>query len=441
MEKIRQRVLECVHEERVIELAKNLIRIPSFTGEEKEVAEFAASYLENMGLEVEGQEVGEGANVIGTLRGKGGGSSLIFNGHLDIDAICGEWVHDPFDPLVENGRLYGLGSSNMKGGDAAFIEAVNAIKDAKVELKGDVVVTLVMGELTGGKGTLHMLKKGVTADAAVVTEPTGLAMGTVSCGITRIKVHAYGRTVHVSQKEQGISAIEKMAKVVDGLSKAKFPRSTASLKLSKGFIELGAHAEDYPRMVIGVIRGGVGSNYYEGRPSTVPDLCTITIDVRFGPRQSVDTIINDIEDTIGELRKQDPQLRAKVELDPTYVEGGYRPTFDLPKDEHIVKAVQRSHECVTGGKPVFSPPGVWRLGAWGLFGGQDGAWMYTRYGIPSVIYGPSGGSRLDPSKNVDVPDLYVNIDEIAKCARTLALTAVEFCNKTKGEIVERTREA
>src|SRR3990172_6744041 len=158
----------------IVAFAGELVRIPSFTTEETRMAQFLHDFFGGGGLESELQEVDRGRfQTIGRLRGNGGGKTLMLNGHIDIDPIPAGIERDPWKPTVEGDLLYGAGIANMKGGLAAMIVATLALKRARTPLRGDVVLACVVGELQGGAGTVHLLKSGVRADAAIVTEPIG----------------------------------------------------------------------------------------------------------------------------------------------------------------------------------------------------------------------------------------------------------------------------
>ncbi len=129
MDERAQRVVDAISPEAVVELASDLIRIPSFKTEETPLARWLEGYFTERGYEVEMQEVEPGRfQVIARLRGSGGGKSMMFNGHIDIDPLSLGWRHDPWEPAVEGDRLYGSGVMNMKGGDAAMITAAEAIR-------------------------------------------------------------------------------------------------------------------------------------------------------------------------------------------------------------------------------------------------------------------------------------------------------------------------
>jgi acetylornithine deacetylase/succinyl-diaminopimelate desuccinylase-like protein len=267
---LKDSILAHIAQDEVIGLSKDLVNIPSYTTDETEVAKFLHGFFQRHGLESELQEVDPGRfQTIGRLRGSGGGKSLMLNGHLDIDPIPSGWVRNPWTPTIEGDRFYGAGIYNMKGGVAAMVMAAVAAKRAG-GIRGDVVVACVDGELQGGVGTVHLLKRGVRADMAVVPEPYSTKhIITKHTGVMELAVHVLGRSAHISRMEQGINAIGKAARVVPALE---------ALKIT------GAPDPDLPglpRMNIGTIIGGRGRELEVRGANIVPDVCTIILDIRF----------------------------------------------------------------------------------------------------------------------------------------------------------------
>ena len=152
----------------------------SGTEGERKLALFMAEELRKLGLETELVPVeGERVDAIGRWRGTGGGKSLLFNGHLDTNPATEGWTVDPWGGEVDDKFIYGIGVSNMKAGDAAYFCALRTLIEAGVKLKGDVILTFVVGELQGGVGTLALIEKGLRADYFVNSEPTDLAALTI----------------------------------------------------------------------------------------------------------------------------------------------------------------------------------------------------------------------------------------------------------------------
>jgi acetylornithine deacetylase len=211
----KDRILAALVPDEIVDLAKALVH----TTDETPVARFLDQLFRREGLESLLQEVDPGRfQVLARLPGAGGGRSLMLNGHLDIDPIPGGWLRDPWTPTIEGDRFYGAGIFNMKAGVAAMVMAAVAARRARVALRGDVLVACVVGELQGGVGTVHLLRQGVRADAAIVPEPYGTEnILTKHTGVAEFAVHVIGRSAHISRLHRGVNAISKMTKVIHAL--------------------------------------------------------------------------------------------------------------------------------------------------------------------------------------------------------------------------------
>ena len=257
-----ERVLGEVDEKEVVALASDLIRIPSFKPDETPVAMFLNDYFKERGYEVELQEVETGRfQTIATLRGTGGGKSLMLNGHTDINALTLRWKRDPWTPSVEGDYLYGHGVQNMKGGLASIIMAAEAIRRSGAELKGDLVVACVVGETQGGEGTHYLMETGFRTDMAVVAEPFGLGnLVTVHAGIVHMAIHAYGVTGHIRELDNTVNAIHKMTGITEALQCVEFTYTPRD--------DMPA----LPLLNVGGIIGGRGKDSVLVEPPYIPDL-------------------------------------------------------------------------------------------------------------------------------------------------------------------------
>src|SRR6266545_8379235 len=342
---IQQQVLAQVDRTALIELASDLIRMPSFKTEETPVALYLADFFRPRGYHLELQEIEPGRfQTIATLKGTGGGTSLMLNGHIDINALTLRWTRDPWTPSVEGDRLYGHGVQNMKGGLASIIMAAEAVRQSGVPLKGDLVVACVAGETQGGEGTHALMQSGLRTDMAVVAEPFGAdRLVTVHAGIVHLAIHTYGITGHIGRLEGTVNAVHKMTAVVDALQRVTF-RHTPRPDLPA-----------FPRLNVGSIIGGRGHDYVLVEPPYIPDLCTILVDVHFVPGQTVDGIVADIRRALDPLAARDPELRYQIEIPPPdWFKGRRRlvmDPFDMPVDAPIVQAVAASYRTVTGQDP------------------------------------------------------------------------------------------
>ena len=404
------RVIDQVDEKAIVGLASELIKIPSFKLEETPVASFLADFFGDRGYKVDLQEVELGRfQAIATLKGTGGGRSLMLNGHTDINSLTRRWRRDPWTPVVEGDRLYGHGVQNMKGGLASIIMAAEAVRTSGARLKGDLVLACVVGETQGGEGTDFLMSSGLRTDMAVVAEPFGAGnLVTVHSGIVHMAIHTYGVTGHVRQPEGTVNAVVKMTGIIDALQNVKFTcRSREDLP-------------DLPKLNVGSVIGGLGQDYVLVEPPYIPDVCTIIVDVHFLPGQTVDGIVADIRRVLDPLRAEDPMLSYEIEVPPPGFFKGRRrlvmEPLDVPRDAEIVKVVARSHQEVTG-----QPPKAIGAVLPYSYTANDTCHLWNS-GIPCLLYGPAvvrGGGDED--------DSCVMISDMVQCTKVMALTVLDVC--------------
>ncbi len=414
----KEKILQYVTEERVVELAKNLIQIPSPTESETEVAKFLEKYMRDNGLGTELIEVEAGRfQPVGIVKGMGGGYSLIFNGHMDTDVMV-LGLKDPCVPRIEGRKLCGHGAYNMKGGLTAMVEAAVAIKKSGVKLNGDLIVTPVVGELQGGVGTLTNIKRGIIADFALVPEPYGEFFCLTHAGVQQTAITIRGRSRHISSMEHGINLAAKMSKVIDAISKMKFtyipdPRFPG-----------------LPRIIVGSAICGHGETYNLQGASFLPDLCSIVVDVRFLPGMHPD---KDIEKVLEKIKTDDPEFEYEMKPTPGDLDlpgmpwKNFRltmPPQDLSPDELIVKVHAQNYKYLTGKEPLVGAIPVDDPRHWLSYPGNDDAHL-TRAGIPSFVCGPVA-ERWGPSLEQSV-----DIDSMVRVSKNFALTAYDICTKSK----------
>jgi acetylornithine deacetylase len=405
-----QSSLDLINRQDLIDIGSELIKFPSFKGEETPLARHLAEWFGTRGYKVELDEVEPGRfQVIATLKGSGGGKSLMLNGHLDINSMPRGWNRDPWTSWVEGDRLHGHGIQNMKGGLASLIVAAEAVRKGGTTLHGDLVLAFVVGETQGGEGMHHLMKRGFRTDVALITEPFGSGnIATVHGGIAHFAIHVIGKTGHMSRLEGTIHAVRKMTKVIEALDSVAFT------------YEPHPDLPALPRLNVGSIIGGRGETYILYDAPYIPDLCTIIVDVHFVPGQSVETIVRDIRTLLDKLRETDPQLAYEIEVPPPdYFKGRRRlvmPPVDVPVDSLIVQSVARSYEAVTGRPPR-------KIGAIlpTAYSACDTSWLWDA-GIPCVNYGPA--ASYDGS---GPEETFVSIGEMEECAKVLVLTILDIC--------------
>jgi acetylornithine deacetylase len=409
---MEEQVLDQVDRDHIVEVARNLADIVSITGEEKELAEYLGGEFEKLGMQVEYQEVEEGRpNAIGTLKGTDGGATLMFCAHMDH-------FDNPQETIVEDDRIYGRGLVNMKAAFACYIEAVSAIQKAGEKLKGDLIISGVVGEIEkapigrfqgktyrgAGVGARYMMDHGVMADMCIIGEPTGLHLQIGNAGLIWARVTVDGKATRF------VLAAARVAQAIQDWE--------------KDYQRKHKHPFMLPTVQIGAIEGG--NPFKPGtRPST-----DIFVIVKTLPGAVPLAIKRDIEAVCEKVRKGDSDI-LDVHVDLYLSTDGY----EISKDEYVVKAMERAHKKVFG-KPVpYSKPIRYGITS-------DGS-RISAYGVPSITYGPGFGTHLvDPTESKapaewDTPTGVrrgVGIENMVNCTKVYALAALDICNKKKHEV-------
>jgi acetylornithine deacetylase len=400
-------ILKEIVPEEVIDLAKTLIRIPSYTTDETPVARFLDEVLRRERLESRLQEVDPGRfQALARLPGIGGGRSLMFNGHIDIDPLPGGWIRDPWTPTIEGDRLYGAGIYNMKGGVTAMVMAAIAAKRAGVRLGGDLLVACVVGELQGGVGTVHLLRHGVRANLAIVPEPYGTSnILTKHTGVAEFAVHVVGRSAHISRMEHGVNAISRMTRVIGVLEGLRFHG------------EPDPDLPGLPRLLVGSIMGGRGREWEIRGPNIVPDFCSVFVDVRFPESMTPESVLEDVRRALDGEVGTDADWRYEIEFPMKPERRAMRevmPAMTMATDHPLVQTLRANVRAIVGVEP--------RIGAVlpRSYAGNDTGHLY-RAGIPCCLYGPAG--ELDEIS----ADRWTPVSQIVDCTRVLAATAADLC--------------
>jgi acetylornithine deacetylase len=353
---------------------------------ERELAEWMRDRMREIGLEAELQPVeGERVNAIGRWRGHGGGKCLIFNGHLDTNPATEGWTVDPWGGKVDDKFIYGIGVSNMKSGDAAYFCAARTLIEAGIKLKGDVILTYVVGELQGGVGTLAAIRQGLRGDYFINSEPTDLQALTMHAAAFTFIIELRGVTRHMSKREEAVDAIVAACELVPILNAMTFSDAPSDEHRSIN------------RVHVGVLHGALGRDLHEWRPPQVADMVRIKGSGRYAPGQTEANALADMRRVLDALEARHPGLKAKVE--PEHMHGRpMMPAFQVSRSSPIVAAVNRGYRAVRGSDQptgAMRPPG---------FYGTDAGHLYERLGMEGVVCGPGGRYNTMPDERVDIPD-------------------------------------
>ena len=398
------------HEEELYRLTERLVAFatPCPPGRNTEaVQQFLAGMLKEWGAEVQVLPLYPGdVEVVARLQGCGAGRSLLINGHVDVAATApGEaWSHPPFAPVRRDGRIYGRGATDMKGGIASALTALRAVLETSGRPGGDVLVHLVTGEEMGEGGTLLALDHTPPVEFALVPEPSGgelsLGQGGVITGWIVIQSpQTYHdavrrRMIHAGGGLDGASAIEKMMKVLGALQDLE--RHWAVMKSHPGF------PPGTTTLNPAAIEGG-------RHPAFVADRCALWVTVHFYPGDTAEQVTAEIERTVLAAAAADPWLRHHP---PTFQWGGRSmiedrgevfPAFETDPGHPGVGLLERAHREVYGVVPRK------RMST----GVCDAGWLAAR-GIPSVVYGPGGWEQAHAI------DEYVTTADLLACARVYA---------------------
>jgi acetylornithine deacetylase len=384
----RDAILSRIDDKACLDFLAQMIRHKSYsqTEGERKLAAFMADKMKALGLEAELQPVeGERVNAIGRWRGAGGGKSLLFNGHLDTNPVSEGWTVDPWGGVIDDKFIYGIGVSNMKSGDAAYYCAVKTLIDAGVRLKGDVILTYVVGELQGGVGTLAAIKQGVRADYFINSEPTDLQALTMHAAAFTFIIELTGVTRHLSKREEAVDAVMAACDLIPRLDAMNFS---------------GAKSDEHRsinRVHVGVVHGALGKELHEWRPPQVADYVKIKGSGRYAPGQTEAQAVADMRQVLDELERRFPGLKAKITPEQQ-VGRPMMPAFEVARDARIVKTINAAHEKVRGRKQptgAITPPGYY---------GTDAGHFYKELGMEGIVCGPGGRYNTMPDERVDIPD-------------------------------------
>ncbi|HEY0996650.1 MAG TPA: ArgE/DapE family deacylase [Gemmatimonadaceae bacterium] len=375
-------------------LARALVAVdsrnPSLTAGapgEGAVAALLAGVLRDWGFAVEVHDAAPGRpNVVARIGGFGAGApTLMFNGHLDVVGTEG-MAHAPFDPVVREGRLHGRGAADMKGGIAAMCAA--ALRAADAGIAGGLVIAAVADEEYGSAGTRALVARGVRADAAIVTEPTRLAIMPAHRGFVWLEVLVHGVAAHGSRWEIGVDAIRHA-----GLLLAELDRVDAELLPTRSHPLLGR-----PSLHASLIEGGTGM-------STYPDRCLLRLERRTIPGEPAEAVLAEVEEAMARVRTRRPGFSAEVRVTLA------QPPSDVAPGAPVVRELEAAAREAGGAAPAIEGMSAW----------TDCA-ILNAAGIPAVCFGPGDIAQAHAAEE------WIIIEEIERATATLAGLARRWCN-------------
>ncbi len=380
-----------VDEKYVIDTLCDLVRInsvnPSLMNDapgEAEIASYVGKALDAIGLETQRIESIPGrASVVGKRAGSGDGKSLMLNAHLDTVGIVG--MDDPFSARVEDGRLHGRGSYDMKGALAACLGAAKALGDAKIDLDGDLLVAAVADEEHASIGMSDVIGA-YDVDAAIVTEPTQLEICLAHKGFIWMEIETLGKAAHGSQFTLGVDANMNMGRVL-----AELELMQRRFENSPGHSLVGP-----PSLHAALVQGGSAESVYAAN-------CRLTVERRTIPGETESQVMGEMLQIIDKLKASDPRFAATV--NSTLV----RQPFEVSQKAEIVLALEKTATEILGAAPSFVGENPW----------MDSA-LLAAAGVEAVVMGPSGGGAHSDEE-------WVEIESVIALSEILARTVIEYC--------------
>lgn len=411
----QKKVVARIEENELVELAVGLGNVTAPSGYEQPLADYVEEWLKKQEFHCFQQNLCEGrSNTVGVLRGRGGGKTLIFNSHLDSDMGIPALPGAPIPPgpkiRIEGRRIFGKTVQNDRGPMAAFMIAAKAIKDAHIGMRGDIIMTMVVGEIGMGPvdefqgpkyigkgyGSRHAVAHGVMGDFALVAESTDFGVTWIEAGAAYFKVTVHGTGYYTPRLplrgalQDTPNPIVKMAAVIHAIEAwaARYEKN---------------HQVEYPvgvmvpKVAIGAIRGGLPFS-----PSLGVDTCSIYVDVRVPPPMSFGDVEKELQEAV-----ESAGFGGDVEL---YMA---RKGYEGKNVQPLVESIRKSHRAIRGAEcpPVTTPEiSMWR-----------DINVFNEVGIPAATFG-------FPRKSAaGLKEKFVEIDDLVDCAKMYALVALDTC--------------
>lgn len=414
MTSLERKVLDAVDVEGLVASLCELIAFDSSGGRESPAQEYMAGRMAEMGMETDVWELDldelrrdpafceeipreRALGVVGRA-GAGQGPTLVLNGHVDVVPAgdLDRWTVPPWQGTVHDGRVYGRGSTDMKGGLCCAMFAVRALRDAGVRLRGSVLIQSVVGEEDGGVGTLAAIRRGHTGDAAIVLEPTRMVVAPAQAGALNFRVTVPGVAAHGALRAEGVNPIEKFLPLYRALQELERRRNARPRH------PFFADQELPYAICVGTVHSGIWA-------STVPE--SLVFEGRMGVAvdEEPDAARRELEEALAEATSADSWLRDH----PPVLEwwgGQFAPAF-ISGEHPVVGTLSEAFRSVTGEAPPV----------YGMPYGADMRLLVHQGGTPTLLFGPGDIRRAH------APDEFVPIAELAVVARTLALTIARFC--------------
>jgi acetylornithine deacetylase/succinyl-diaminopimelate desuccinylase family protein len=385
-------IINIIKSEELLNLLSKLISIKSVNphydedGGEKKIGDFVIDFFKSNQIRCETQEVFPNrCNVIGRLNGSEPDKTLLFIAHLDTVSTAG-MIIDPFEPVIKDGRIYGRGSCDTKGGLAAMLYALKVVKEAGIQSSANIVLVATADEEYTFRGIVRLVEAGIRAGGAIIAEPTGLDVVVAHKGVLRWRIRTRGRAAHSSMVDLGVNAVVKMAKVIQVIETRLVP-----------LYKLRWHPlVGCPTINIGIIEGGTQGNI-------VPDSCMLELDRRTVPGESTESVLREFIALLEEIKAVDPEFDATMEK-PLVEEL----PLETREDERVVAVTCQACHRVSGNSRICGAP----------YGTE--ASLLSHAGIPSIVLGPGSIDQAHTAAE------YVSIEQVVKAAELYLRIMLDF---------------
>jgi acetylornithine deacetylase/succinyl-diaminopimelate desuccinylase-like protein len=420
---LARRVLARIDRDELAELGCDLTSIPSPTGQEKSIAEFILNWFSSSGIKAVRQEVEyDRPNAVGILKGDGTGLSLGFNGHTDtsftgtvedLRMVANPEPESELKGKIADGKVQGLGISNMKGGVAAFMIAGKALKTSGIKLRGNVILAAVVGEISRtpigpwqtkeyrgeGAGTRHLLTHGMHSDYAVVADGSDMNIVWTQNGVVQVKIQTFGKAEAAWGSSRAVQPMEKMNAIVR-MTKIIEAVERWGAEFEAKYVYHSPTGPLTPKVNIGGIEGGAPY-----RPNYYPGVCAIYVDIRMPPQVRPVQIQSELERAL-------KATGIECEIDVYKSLLGH----EGKNVEPLVASAEEAFQFLFGQK--IKPEAPERASIW------TDTNVYNELGIPAIKIGPRG-RRIGP-RNEEI-----EIDTMVKAAQLYALMAVDICSRER----------
>jgi len=381
-------LLSKINQKEVISLEKELIKIPSVTGNEKQICDFLFNYLKKCGFVVSMQYVEDNRpNIIARFKKGKKGKTILLNGHLDTVPTGDNWSINPFSAVEDDCYIYGRGSADMKGGLAAQICAMRAFMESEIPFNGEIIFTGVIGEEVDQSGTISLVNNNIFADFAIVSEPTNLLLVSSCKGDMDIRIQITGKAAHASVPEKGLNAIYLASKIVLELEKyANSLKKTTIHQVLKT-----------PTLVVGTINGGEV-------PCMVAGNCVLRLDRRLLPNENIKKVTNEIKKVVDEVSVKYPKFSVETKM--LYAV----PAMECDSKSQLILCLQKNIDKLNKG-------GDSSIHGWPAT--TDGN-ILNAAGIDTVIFGPG---RIEVAHQ---PDERIEKKQLSFASKIIAATIFDL---------------